>query len=398
MATIEEQMQLIKRGTAEIVNDLELRSKLELNRPLRIKVGFDPTAPDLHLGHTVIMHKMRHFQQLGHKIIFLIGDFTGRIGDPTGRNSTRPPLSPEQIFENAQTYKEQAFKILDPAKTEIRFNSEWFDKMNSADLLRLASTFTVARMLERDDFSKRYSSQQPISIHEFMYPLCQAYDSVALQADVEMGGTDQKFNLLVGRNVQQEYGLKPQTIITLPLLVGTDGVKKMSKSYGNYIGVTEDSKNIYGKLMAISDELMWNYYELLSAKSLAEIESMKQDISAGRLHPKKAKEDLAMELTSLYHDQDKAEEARQSFNAIFAGGEFPEDAPEFSVKSGEESIPTAFLTASGLAESRAKVKQLVREGALRIDGAICKDLASPLAPGNYKIRLGKKRFLKLEVL
>lgn len=397
MANIDEQMQSIKRGSAEIINELELRSKLASNKPLRIKVGFDPTAPDLHLGHTVVMHKMRHFQQLGHKIFFLIGDFTGRIGDPTGRNTTRPPLSIEQILANAQTYKEQAFKILDPAKTEIIFNSNWFDKMTSADFVRLSSSFTVARMLERDDFAKRYAAQQSISIHEFLYPLCQAYDSVALNADVELGGTDQKFNLLVGRNVQHEYGLQPQTVITMPLLIGTDGVKKMSKSYGNYIGVTEEAKNIYGKLMAISDELMWHYFELLSSKSLLEIEHMKQDISAGRLHPKKVKEELAMELTTLYHNKDKAEEARQNFNAIFAGGEFPEDAPTFSVKNGEDSLPPAFLTKSGLVESRAKVKQLYKEGAIKIDGEPCNDLTTPLTPGQYKIKIGKKRFLNLEV-
>ena len=320
MASIDKHIEYIKRGCVELIDEEELRKKLARNKPLRVKVGFDPTAPDLHLGHTVVMHKMRHFQELGHTIIFLIGDFTGLIGDPSGRSETRPPLSQEQIFANAETYKRQVFKILDPEKTLIEFNSHWLGTMKFADVIRLASRYTVARIMERDDFGKRFRENLPISIHELLYPLCQGYDSVALKADVEMGGTDQKFNLLVGRALQSQYDMEPQCILTMPLLEGLDGVRKMSKSYGNYVGIDEPPAEIFGKLMSISDDLMWRYYELLSARSLNEIAVLRTDVAQGRLHPKAAKDELAFEMVSRYHDEKSAHEARQGFNAVFAGG------------------------------------------------------------------------------
>ncbi len=397
MTDIDRQMALIRRGAAEIIDEDELRAKLGAGRPLRVKVGFDPTAPDLHLGHTVVMHKMRHFQELGHTVVFLIGDFTGRIGDPTGRSETRPPLTEEQVLANAETYKSQVFKILDPEKTVVEFNSRWLGGMNAADFIRLAANTTVARMLERDDFEKRFREQRPISIHEFLYPLCQGYDSVALRADVEMGGTDQKFNLLMGRNLQGHYGQAGQTIITMPLLEGTDGVRKMSKSYGNYVGISEAPEQMFGKLMAISDELMWRYYELLSARSLEEIAGLRARVEDGSLHPKAAKEDLAAEMVARYHGEDAAKDARQGFNAVFAGGSFPEDAPVHACDAGEASAPVAVLEAAGLVKSRAEAKRLVKEGALSINGQRCGDAAAPLAPGSYEIRLGKKRFLRLTV-
>lgn len=397
MVDIEEQMRVIRRGACEIINEDELRKKLASGRPLRVKVGFDPTAPDLHLGHTVVMHKMRHFQELGHHVIFLIGDFTGRIGDPSGRSETRPPLTEEQVQANAETYRRQVFKILDPEKTEIAFNSEWLGKMGAADFIRLASSHTVARMLERDDFEKRFREQRPISIHEFIYPLCQGYDSVAIRADVEMGGTDQKFNLLVGRNLQGQYGQQGQSILTLPLLVGTDGVRKMSKTYGNYIGIDEEPDVIFGKIMGISDDLMWSYYELLSARSLDEIAGLKQDVASGKIHPKKAKEDLAVEIVGRYHNAEAGEKARQNFNATHADGGFPENAPAFRVLAGEASSPAAVFEAAGIAKSRADVKRLVREGGLIINGQRCEDATTPLPCGRYQCRYGKKRFLSLEV-
>ena len=397
MIDIERQMALIKRGVAELIDEGELRKKLERGTPLRVKVGFDPTAPDLHLGHTVVMHKMRHFQELGHQVIFLIGDFTGRIGDPSGRSETRPPLTEEQVLANAETYKRQVFKILDPEKTLVEFNSRWLGQMSAADFIRLASHCTVARMLERDDFEKRYREQRAISIHEFMYPLCQGYDSVALKTDVEMGGTDQKFNLLMGRNLQAHYGQESQCILTMPLLEGTDGVRKMSKSYGNYIGIDEAPSEIFGKVMAISDELMWRYYELLSSKSLEDIAALRAGVENGSIHPKAAKEELAHEMVTRYHSQQAADEARQGFNAVFAGGGVPDDAPTFTCAHGENSTPSAFLADAGLVKSRGEAKRLIKEGALSIDGQRCDDALSPLAAGEYVIKLGKKRFLRLTV-
>ena len=397
MIAIERQLALIKRGVAELIDEGELRKKLERGTPLRVKVGFDPTAPDLHLGHTVVMHKMRHFQELGHQVIFLIGDFTGRIGDPSGRSETRPPLTEEQVLENAETYKRQVFKILDPEKTLVEFNSRWLGQMNAADFIRLASHCTVARMLERDDFEKRYRERRAISIHEFMYPLCQAYDSVALKTDVEMGGTDQKFNLLMGRTLQSHYGQEGQCILTMPLLEGTDGVRKMSKSYGNYIGIDEAPPEIFGKVMAISDELMWRYYELLSSKSLEDIDALRAGVENGSIHPKAAKEELAHEMVARYHSAHAADEARQGFNAVFAGGGVPDDAPAFTCQRGESSAPSAFLADSGLAKSRGDAKRLIKEGALSIDGQRCDDALSPLDAGEYAVKLGKKRFLRLRV-
>ena len=397
MTDIDHQMATIKRGIAELIDEKELRKKLERGTPLRIKVGFDPTAPDLHLGHTVVMHKMRHFQELGHHVIFLIGDFTGRIGDPSGRSETRPPLTEEQVLANAETYKKQVFKILDPQKTEVAFNSAWLGKMDATGFIKLASSYTVARMMERDDFEKRFREQRPISIHEFLYPLCQGYDSVALKSDVEMGGTDQKFNLLVGRTLQAHYGIESQCILTVPLLEGTDGVRKMSKSYGNYIGIDEAPSQIFGKVMAISDELMWRYYELLSAKSLEDIAGLKTSVQNGSLHPKAAKENLAHEMVCRYHSEKDADEARQGFNAGFAGGGVPDDMPEHSCACGEDSTPPVFLEAAGLVKSRGEAKRLMKEGALSVDGERCEDAVTPLTAGEYVVKLGKKRFLKLIV-
>ena len=359
MTDIDRQMATIKRGMAELIDENELRKKIARGKPLRIKVGFDPTAPDLHLGHTVVMHKMRHFQELGHHVIFLIGDFTGRIGDPSGRSETRPPLTEEQVLANAETYKKQVFKILDPQKTEVAFNSAWLGKMDATGFIKLASSYTVARMMERDDFEKRFREQRPISIHEFLYPLCQGYDSVALKSDVEMGGTDQKFNLLVGRTLQAHYGIESQCILTLPLLEGTDGVRKMSKSYGNYIGIDEAPSQIFGKVMAISDELMWRYYELLSAKSLEDIAALKASVTSGELHPKAAKENLAHEMVARYHSEKDADEAKQGFNAVFAGGGVPDDMTEHQCVSGEDSTPPVVLRFCPAPRTRPPPRQAV---------------------------------------
>lgn len=397
MIDIDQQLARIKRGVAELIDEGELRKKIARGTPLRIKVGFDPTAPDLHLGHTVIMHKMRHFQELGHTVVFLIGDFTGRIGDPSGRSETRPPLTEEQVLANAETYKRQVFKILDPEKTVVEFNSRWLGTMDATAFIKLASHYTVARMMERDDFEKRFREQRPISIHEFLYPLCQGYDSVSLKTDVELGGTDQKFNLLVGRTLQGQYGLEPQCILTMPLLEGTDGVRKMSKSYGNYIGIDEAPSAMFGKVMSISDDLMWRYYELLSSRTLEEISGLKQGVAEGRLHPKTVKEELAVEMVGRYHGEAAAQEARRGFNAVFAGGGVPEDAPTYVCDHGEDSTPPAFLEAAGLVKSRGEAKRLIKEGALSVDDARCDDALAPLTAGEHIIKLGKKRFLKLTV-
>lgn len=396
-AEVDAQLALIKRGIAELIDEKELRKKIARGKPLNIKVGFDPTAPDLHLGHTVVIQKMKHFQDLGHHVVFLIGDFTGRIGDPSGRNETRPPLTEEQVMVNAETYKKQVFKILDPQKTEVNFNARWLGAMNAADFIRLASRYTVARMLERDDFENRYKNNVAISVHEFLYPLCQGYDSVSLRTDVEMGGTDQKFNLLVGRHLQGQYGLEPQCVLTMPLLEGLDGVKKMSKSLGNYIGIDEPATQIFGKTMSLSDELMWRYFELLSDKTLDEIATLRKEVESGVRHPKLVKEELALELTARYHDAGKAEEARQAFNAVFAGGGVPDDAPEYACAEGETSAPAAFLADSGLTGSRGEARRLVAQNALTVDGALCTDPLTPFTRGEYVIKLGKKRFLRLTV-
>ena len=397
MISIDEQMQVIKRGCADLIDEGELRKKLSRGTPLTIKAGFDPTAPDLHLGHTVLIHKMRHFQELGHKVVFLIGDFTGLIGDPSGRSATRPPLTPEQVLSNAETYKKQVFKILDPEKTVIEFNSHWLNKLSSADFIRLASRYTLARIMEREDFAKRYHENTPIALHELLYPLMQGFDSVNLKCDVELGGRDQIFNLLVGRTLMSQYGMEPQCILTMPLLEGLDGVRKMSKSYGNYIGIDEPAADQFGKAMSISDELMWRFYELISSKSLEEIATLKKDVEEGRVHPKKAKEELAYEIVARYSGEDKAREALQNFNAVFVGGGIPDDAPEFACEQGEASKPPVFLTDSGLAASRGEAKRLIKQGSLSIDGQLCDDAETSLAPGSYVIKLGKKRFLRLTV-
>ncbi|MDR3363150.1 MAG: tyrosine--tRNA ligase [Desulfovibrio sp.] len=396
MTDIDGQMALIKRGVVELIGEDELRKRLLRGSPLRVKVGFDPTAPDLHFGHTVIMHKMRHFQELGHTVIFLIGDFTGRIGDPSGRSETRPPLTGEQVLANAETYKAQVFKILDPQKTVVEFNSRWLGPMNAADFIRLASSCTVARMMERDDFEKRFKERRPISIHEFLYPLCQGYDSVSLNTDVEIGGTDQKFNLLMGRTLQTHYGKEGQCVLTMPLLEGTDGVRKMSKSYGNYIGIDEPPSEIFGKVMALSDTLMWRYYELLSALSLEATAALRRDVDEGRAHPKAVKESLAHELVARCHGGQAADDARRDFAAVFTDGGVPEDMPVF-VCGGDAALPPVFLEAAGLVKSRGEARRLVREGALAVDDKRWDDEMRPLPVGEHVIRLGKKRFLRLTV-
>ncbi|MDR3073152.1 MAG: tyrosine--tRNA ligase [Deltaproteobacteria bacterium] len=396
-AEVDRQMAAIKRGAAELINEEELRKKIARGRPLICKAGFDPTAPDLHLGHTVLIHKLRHFQELGHTVVFLIGDFTGMIGDPSGRSETRPPLTREQVLANAETYKKQVFKILDAEKTVVDFNSRWLGKLDFADILRIASRYTVARMLERDDFEKRYKGNVPISLHEFLYPLAQGYDSVHLKADIELGGNDQKFNLLVGRHLQGQYGLEPQCVLTMPLLEGLDGVRKMSKSYGNYIGIDEPASEIFGKVMSISDDLMWRYYELLSGKSLEAIAELKNGVGAGRLHPKAVKEELAVEMVARYHGEDAAEEAKKGFAAVFADGGVPEDAVRFVCEKGEASIPPVFLADSGLASSRGEARRLIAAKALSVDGRVMLDAVTPFETGDYVIKLGKKRFLRLTV-
>ncbi len=393
-------MELIKRGVSEIIDEDELVAKLkkavEKSRPLRIKAGFDPTAPDLHLGHTVLIQKMRHFQGLGHHVIFLIGDFTGLIGDPTGKSETRPALTPEQVQKNALTYKEQIFKMLDPEKTEIVFNSRWMNEMKSIDMIRLAAKHTVARMLERDDFKRRFHAQRSICIHEFIYPLIQGYDSVALEADVEIGGTDQKFNLLVGRQLQKEYGQQPQVVITMPLLEGLDGVNKMSKSLGNYIGITEAPGEMFGKLMSISDRLMFRYYELLSSLPMSEIEGLRAGIKDGRLHPKGVKMDLAAELVARFHGEEAALSARAGFDAQFGRGEAPEDMPVVEVAAGEEKLYLPkVLKDAGLVKSASEARRLIQQGAIHLDGRRIIAEEMELVRDEGVLKIGKVRFLRL---
>ena len=395
--TIDEQIKIIRRGAVDLISEEDLRKKLARDKPLNIKLGADPTAPDLHLGHTVIIRKLRHFQDLGHTVTFLIGDFTGMIGDPSGRSETRPALTPEQVKSNAETYKQQIFKILDPEKTVLDFNSRWHGAMNAVDFIRLGSHMTLARMLERDDFAKRYREERPIALHELYYPLLQGYDSVALHTDVELGGTDQTFNLLVGRTLQSHYGQEPQCVLTMPLLEGLDGVRKMSKTYGNYIGIAEPAADQFGKAMSISDELMWKYYELLSDKSLEEIDDMRRRVEEGTLHPKLAKEELAMEIVRRFHGEEAARLAREGFNAVFAKGGVPDDAPTWVCHCGEGSSPVAFLADSGLAASRGKAKRLIAQGSLSVNDERWNDALTPLPAGDYTIKLGKKRFLLLTV-
>ena len=398
MSDIEEALGLIARGTEEITKLEELEQRLKLDRPLRVKVGFDPTAPDLHIGHTVVINKMRQFQDLGHTVIFLIGDFTGLIGDPTGKNVTRKPLTPGQVKDNAETYAEQVFKILDREKTEIRFNSEWLNELGSAGMIRLASRYTVARMLERDDFEARYKNNQPIAIHEFLYPLSQGYDSVALKCDVEMGGTDQKFNLHVGRHLQQHYGQPPQVIITLPLLEGLDGVQKMSKSMDNYVGITEPPEEMFGKLMSTSDELMWRYFDLLSFRSNEELDSLKSEVKGGR-NPRDVKFLLCEEIIERFHDREAAVAARESFIAQFQQGQLPEDIPEKTLETGGDGIGiAAALSQCGLTSSNSEAFRMIQQGGVRIDGEKVSDRSLRLEAGFEGIlQVGKRKFCKAHV-
>src|SRR3990167_7823227 len=367
MTTIEDTLIIIRRGVEEILLEDELKKKLTTGKPLRIKVGFDPTAPDLHLGHTVVMNKMRQFQDLGHEVIFLIGDFTGMIGDPSGKNETRPPLSREQVQENALTYQKQVYKVLDSKKTKIMFNSAWLDKFTPVDLIKLAATHTVARMLERDDFHKRYTSGQSIAIHEFLYPLLQGYDSVAMKADIELGGTDQKFNLLMGRELQKHFGQKPQIVITLPLLPGLDGIKKMSKSLGNYIGIDETADQIFGKVMSISDETMWLWFELISFRTIEEIKKLRDEVNDG-MNPRDVKFLLGEELAARFHSPEAAKHARENFIAQFQKGQMPEDMPEITLSVGTGMPIANLIKAAGLTESTSDAVRMIQQSAVRVDG------------------------------
>lgn len=400
MDPIEHALALIRRGTEEILPLDGLRKKLEAGRPLRIKAGFDPTAPDLHLGHTVLLNKLRQFQELGHEVLFLIGDFTAMIGDPTGRNATRKPLSREEVERNAQTYKDQVFRILDPAKTQVLFNSQWLEPLGATGLIQLAARQTVARMLERDDFAKRYKSGQPIAIHEFLYPLLQGYDSVALRADVELGGTDQRFNLLMGRQLQEDYGQEPQVVITLPLLEGLDGVQKMSKSLGNYVGITDPPDEMFGKLMSISDELMWRYFELLSFRDLSEIAALRQAVAEGA-NPRDIKFELALELVGRFHGADEARRAQESFISRFQKGQMPEEMEQLELSCPEEGgMGLAYLLkAAGLVASTSEGIRMVQQGAVRIDGERISDPRHLCVRGSEHVyQVGKHRFARVRLI
>ena len=393
MTDVSAAIELIKRGTDTLLLEVELIERLKSGRPLRVKAGFDPTAPDLHFGHTVLINKLRHFQELGHQIQFLIGDFTGMIGDPSGKNTTRPPLSREQITENARTYQDQVFKILDPDKTEICFNSTWMDKLGAADMIRLASHQTVARMLERDDFAKRYGNNQPIAIHEFLYPLVQGYDSVAMKADVELGGTDQRFNLLMGRELQKHYGQPPQCVVMMPLLEGLDGVNKMSKSLGNYIGISEAPKEIFGKTISVSDVLMWRYYDLLSFRSSTEIAALKRAVEDGR-NPRDVKVMLAQELVARFHRARAAEEALADFEARFQRNAIPEDLPEVTIVAGSEGLALfQVLKQAGLTGSTSEAMRMIEQGAVRLNGERADDKGLRLCAGEKVVlQVGKRKF------
>lgn len=392
-------LDIIRRGTHEILVEDELIKKLAENRPLRVKAGFDPTAPDLHLGHTVLINKLRQLQDLGHTVLFLIGDFTGRIGDPSGKNVTRKPLTEAQVMENAQTYKEQVFKVLDPVKTQVVFNSEWMSKMSAADLIGLAAQQTVARMLERDDFEKRYKGNQPIAIHEFLYPLIQGYDSVAMQADIELGGTDQKFNLLMGRELQKGHGLQPQVVITMPLLEGLDGVQKMSKSLGNYVGIDEAPGVMFNKLVSMPDSLIWRYFELLSFKSLEEIEQLKKDIAEGA-NPRDIKILLARELIERFHGAEAAANAHKSAGNRLEEGELPENLPEVDVDlDGEADLPiVAVINRAGLTNNSAQAKDAVKRGAVKVDNAVVSDDCRLIKGSEQVIQVGKKTYAKVRLI
>lgn len=395
---ISEQVEIIKRGCSELLLEDELEQKLALNRPLRIKAGFDPTAPDLHLGHTVLLNKMRHLQDLGHHALFLIGDFTGMIGDPSGKNTTRPPLSREQVAENAKSYQDQVFRILKREQTEVVFNSAWMDKLNAVDLIKLAATHTVARMLERDDFGKRYQSNKPIAIHEFLYPLIQGYDSVALHANIELGGTDQKFNLLMGRELQKHFGQAPQCVITMPLLEGLDGVNKMSKSAGNYIGITESPGNMFGKLMSISDELMWRYIELLSFEPLSVVRQWQQDVGNGR-NPRDIKVTFAQEIVARFHSRRDAEAALADFESRFRQGGVPDDLPEKILQAGKEGLPIAqLLKQTGLTASTTEALRMIEQGGVKLNGEKVSDKTFRLSCGQMVVvQVGKRKFAKVTI-
>lgn len=392
--SVKEQLTLMQRGAEDFIGAEDLAERIKAGKVLRIKLGMDPTAPDLHFGHTVVLNKLRQFQDLGHQVIFLVGDFTAQIGDPSGKNATRPPLTKEQVLANAETYKSQVFKILDPEKTEIRFNSEWMDKMTAVDMVRLTAKYTVARMLERDDFQKRYSENRPIAVHEFLYPLTQGYDSVALECDVELGGTDQKFNLLVGRDIQREYGLPPQAILTMPILEGLDGVAKMSKSLNNYIGIFEPANEMFGKIMSISDELMWRWFTLLSFRSLEEIERLKQEAEAGR-NPRDIKFELARELVARFHDETAAASAQEAFINRFTKNEIPEDIEE--VVLAAESLGIAhLLKEADLVSSTSEAFRMIKSGAVKIDGEKVEDKDLTVSSGfSGIVQVGKRRIKKV---
>lgn len=401
MKSVEEQIALIERGPVDLISREDLIAKLtrsrETGKPLTIKAGFDPTAPDLHLGHTVLLQKLRHFQLLGHQVNFLIGDFTGLIGDPTGKTDTRPPLTREDIERNAETYKEQVFKILDSTKTKVVFNSSWLGELSSYEMIRLASQLTVARMLERDDFKKRFAENRPISIHEFLYPLIQGYDSVVMEADVELGGTDQLFNLLMGRDLQRSRGQEPQVVLTMPLLEGLDGVNKMSKSLGNYIGISETADDIFGKVMSVSDELMFRYYELLSDLSMDEIQVLKQDMENGIIHPRAVKVRLARELVARFHDQYAADAAEHNFEQVFKKHELPEDIPEKEIAAGDDEVwlPKLLLDAD-LVKSTSDGRRMIKQNAVSVDGTKVTDMNTNIATkGQVLLKVGKRRFCKI---
>jgi tyrosyl-tRNA synthetase len=401
MLSAKEQFDIIKRGAIEIIVEDDLRKKLEHSvakmKPMRVKAGFDPTAPDIHLGHTVLLNKMQQFQEMGHEVIFLIGDFTGMIGDPTGKSETRKHLTKEEVAENAKTYQMQIFKILDPAKTRIAFNSEWMSTMTAGDLIQLAAKHTVARMLEREDFRKRYQSELPISIHEFLYPLIQGYDSVMLKADVELGGTDQKFNLLVGRELQKEYGQEPQCIVMMPLLEGLDGVNKMSKSLGNYIGINEPAREVFGKVMSVSDDLMYRYYELTSSVSLLELDKLKVDIKSGALHPMEAKKRLGVELTDRFCGTGEGTRAREEFERVFSKNDMPDEIPVIPLAwEGEKMKLARIIALAGAAKSNSEARRLIQQGAVEVNEKPVRDIDAELsASGEYILRVGKKRFIKV---
>jgi len=398
MSTLEHSIEILRRGAEEILLETELIEKLKRGKPLRVKAGFDPTAPDLHLGHTVLINKLRQFQDLGHEVMFLIGDFTGMIGDPTGKNVTRKPLSRDDVIENARTYEQQIYKILDPEKTLVMFNSSWMGQMNAADLIQLAAKHTVARMLERDDFSKRYGGGQPIAIHEFLYPLIQGYDSVAMRADVELGGTDQKFNLLVGRELQKHYGQEPQVVLTMPILEGLDGVQKMSKSLGNYIGIAEPPGEMFGKLMSVSDELMWRYIELLSFEPIETVRQWRREVEQGR-NPRDIKVMFAQEIITRFHDRISAEKALADFESRFRQGGVPEEMPEFVLEGGEKGLPVPqMLKQAGLVASTSEAMRQIDGGGVRLDGEKVSDKGLVIPQGRTVVaQVGKRKFARVTV-